>query len=149
MSRPLLSGFCGYPNIAQANGYNPHERCRLEGCTCKCHRPRPPQDTPPAPEGEAGPAGLLDPHAWPADQQQILARELAKAAERVSADAILDATGTIPEAGKPAAVQAVEVLEALDLTDDEKRRLMAAHLELRPEKMLETVRTIIAERSNA
>lgn len=218
--RPLVSGFCGQPNITQENGYNPHEKCRLDGCGCRCHQPNPPApvvwgidpvrvfagaitvsrddlelnrpnvidfakaeltaagtaarpwasapcmsgrhaDCPGSRDGrpcvcphhqEIAGLPVVTDETVPVDTVEIhdgrgeALATLRRKADEITADAVGQAAGR--QAGDTTPTQAVEVLEALDLTDDEKRRIIAAHLELRPDRILDTVRAILTERNS-
>lgn len=151
MTAPF-SGHCETAPL-QPQPLEAHRRCKLEGCVCSCHsRPKVPL------------ACLQGRHTTSCDHLTLYGVPVVEDAT-MSPDAPprvvttedfqrrLDALGVVDphlwppitfggrRNGKTAAAEAFD-----GLTDDEKVRVIAAHLEYRPDAILETVAAIVAER---
>lgn len=128
-----MSGFCS-AGTATAT-YDPHARCTLDGCVCACHKaPARPKVPLACLQGRhtdtCGHDGLL-----PAGVQLVIDDE----PDRIELRDALDGrvVGAINTGPAP-----------VELTVDERRRVIAAHMHLDPGAALEVARIVLTERLN-
>lgn len=151
MSGPRLSGWC---NNGQQWG---HARCHLEGCTCTCHTPPPRVKVSLAclqgkhtsscghldvDNGDTAGLGDLPDIAAVTKAYQQAAETFAEAFDAKAAALLEQPDGLDP----PGLQLTINPTVHVDLTADEKRRIIAAHMILDPAAALSVVRTIIGER---
>jgi hypothetical protein len=132
-TKPFLSGFCN-PSLPRTAQYDPHHRC--SGCDCPangCHHVR-----------ECG---------CPRDSEHN-----GDCPMGVPGDVVIEAPGIeVPRFGdRPEDIQTVpgdntaidlnSVTARVELTDDEKRRLVAGHMNLAVQPLFDVVAAIVAER---
>lgn len=118
--RPRLSGYCSaVPWPVPEGSYDPHARCTLDGCPCPCHGP--------APRPKVLLACLQGRHTTTCGH---LSSDTARG-YITEHDVAVDAGFAVP----------------VELTLDERRRIIAAHMILDPADALEVVRVIITERT--
>lgn len=126
-ARPRLSGFCNAGNPDESHG-----RCRLDGCSCTCHVP--------AGRVKVPLACLQGQHTATCEHPSLL--------ERLADQSVPAGTTVTYEVGDgldPPGVQlGLDVLP--DLTLEERRLVIAGHLELDPAAALHAARTIIRGR---
>lgn len=148
---PAMSGHCeAAPR--QANPSEAHARCRLEGCSCACHKPPEPEGVPDnlEPAGEQLVAVTLT------DVDGRNTRELELPAAAFECDCL--EPDTWHTLGTEGCTRALEVTvrggrlnpepepAPFELTAEERARVIAAHSILHPGAALEVARSIAQER---